>query len=137
MLQVFHAKWHSRLLKSECSEGCGVITEHRGSSFVPRRSEDRLDILLLKESLRQWVKEMRQRDEAMRQRDDFYASAFAQQQVILHICSLNYFIRYRTLSNTFKTNSTCATCIASDAAARNSNAAVPTSPTTTSLRVTS
>jgi hypothetical protein len=50
-----------------------------GSSFIPRRSEDRLEIEMLKESLRQRGEEMqrqdevmRQRDEAMRQRDDFY-----------------------------------------------------------------
>jgi hypothetical protein len=47
-----------------------------GSSFVPRRSEDRQEIIKLKEVLRQ-------QDEAMRQRDDFYASAFAQQHAII------------------------------------------------------
>jgi hypothetical protein len=80
---------------------------------------------------------MRRRDEAMRQRDDFYASAFAQQQAILQVSSLNYFIRYRSLSNTFKTDSTCATCTTNSAAIRNSNVIVSTFPTTTSLRVTS
>jgi hypothetical protein len=60
---------------------------------------------LLKESLRQQVKEMRRRDEAMRQRDDFYAQAFAQQQMTPQVSLLNYFICYRALSNTFKTNS--------------------------------
>jgi hypothetical protein len=47
------------------------------SSFVPRRSEDRLEIKMLKESLRQWDEKMRRRDEAMRQQDEFYAQAFA------------------------------------------------------------
>jgi hypothetical protein len=56
-----------------------------GSSFIPRRSKDRLEIERLKESLRQRDEEMRHRDEAMRQQDDFYASAFAQQQMILQI----------------------------------------------------
>jgi hypothetical protein len=51
MLQVFHAKWHSRLPEGESSEGCGVVAEHRGSSFVPHRSEDQLEIERLKESL--------------------------------------------------------------------------------------
>jgi hypothetical protein len=81
-----------------------------GSSFVPRCSKDWLEIEMLKESLRRWDEEMRQRDkemrrwnEAMRQWDDFYASAFAQQQTILQVSSLNYFIRYRTLSYIFKT----------------------------------
>jgi hypothetical protein len=60
---------------------------------------------LLKESLRQQVKEKRRRDEAMRQRDDFYAQAFAQQQMTPQVSLLNYFICYRALSNTFKTNS--------------------------------
>jgi hypothetical protein len=85
MLHVFHAKWHNRLLEGESSEGCGVVVEHRGSSFIPCCSEDWLKIKMLKESLRQWDKEMRrqdkemrQRDEEMRQRDDFYASAIAQ-----------------------------------------------------------
>jgi hypothetical protein len=59
-----------------------------GSSFVSRQSE----IEQLKETLRQWDEEKRQRDkfqraqyEAMRQRDDYYAQAFAQQQLILQI----------------------------------------------------
>jgi hypothetical protein len=72
MLQVFHAKWHGRLPKGESSEGCGVVVERRGSSFIPRRSEDQQKIEMLKEALKQ-------QDKAMRQRDDFYASAFAQQ----------------------------------------------------------
>jgi hypothetical protein len=53
-----------------------------GSSFVSRQSE----IEQLKETLRQWDEEKRQRDkfqraqyEAMRQRDDYYVQAFAQQ----------------------------------------------------------
>jgi predicted nucleic acid-binding protein len=50
----------------------------RGSSFIPRHSEDRQEIEKLKEALRQ-------QDEAMRQRDDFYALAFAQQHAILHV----------------------------------------------------
>jgi hypothetical protein len=53
---------------------------------------------------RQQDEVQRQQDEAMRERDDFYAQAFAQQQIVLHISWLNYFIRYRTFNNTFKTN---------------------------------
>jgi hypothetical protein len=56
-----------------------------GSSFFSRQ----LEIEQLKETLRQWDEEQRQRDEfqkvqyeAMRQRDDYYAQAFAQQQLI-------------------------------------------------------
>jgi hypothetical protein len=60
MLQVFHAKWHSRLPEGESSEGCDVIAELRGSSFIPHRSEDRLEIDMLKESLRQRDEEMQQ-----------------------------------------------------------------------------
>jgi hypothetical protein len=67
------------------------------SSLVHRRSEDRLEIKILKESLRQRGKEMRWWDEAMRQRDGFYA----QQQAILQVSWLNYFICYQVLSNTF------------------------------------
>jgi hypothetical protein len=52
---------------------------------------------MLKESLRRW-------DEAMRQQDDFYTSAFAQHQTILQVSLLNYFILYQALSSTFKTN---------------------------------
>jgi hypothetical protein len=74
----------------------------------------------------------------MRQQGNFYAQAFVQQQAILQVSSLNYFIRYRALSNTFKTNSLhCNMYIANGAAAWNSNVAVPTSPTTTSLWVAS
>jgi hypothetical protein len=40
----------------------------------------------------------------MRQHDEYYAQAFTQQQAMLQVSSLNYFIHYRTLSNTFKTN---------------------------------
>jgi hypothetical protein len=76
-----------------------------GSSFVPRHSEYQLKIKMLKESLRQRDEEMRQQDEAMRKQDEFYAKAFAQQQTILQVSSLNYFIHYRALSNNFKTNS--------------------------------
>jgi hypothetical protein len=59
-----------------------------GSSFFSRQSE----IEQLKETLRQRDEEQRQRDEmqraqyeAMRQCDDYYAQAFAQQQLILQI----------------------------------------------------
>jgi hypothetical protein len=61
-----------------------------GSSFIPRHSEDQQEIKMLKESLRQrneemrwWDEAMRQWDEATRQQDDFYVSAFPQQQAIL------------------------------------------------------
>jgi hypothetical protein len=49
-----------------------------GNSFMPHRSEDRLVIERLKESLSQ-------RDKAMRQRDNFYVSTFAQLQAILQV----------------------------------------------------
>jgi hypothetical protein len=59
-----------------------------GSSFISHQSE----IKQLKQTLRQRDEEQRQRDElqraqyeAMRQRDDYYAHAFAQQQLILQI----------------------------------------------------
>jgi hypothetical protein len=70
MLQVFHTKWHNRLPEGESLEGCDIIVELRGGSFVPRRLENRLEIKMLKESLRQRDEEMRQRDEVMRQRDE-------------------------------------------------------------------
>jgi hypothetical protein len=76
-----------------------------GSSFVPRHSEGRLEIEILKESLRQRDEEMRRRDEAMRQWDEYYAQDFAQQQAMLQVIDFNYFIHYQVLSNTFKTNS--------------------------------
>jgi hypothetical protein len=59
------------------------LSQRSGSSFVPRCSEDRLKIEMLKESLRQRDEEMRQRDKAMRQRDEYYAQTFAQQQAML------------------------------------------------------
>jgi hypothetical protein len=59
-----------------------------GSSFVSRQ----LEIEQLKETLRQRDEEQRQRDkfqgaqcEAMRQWEDYYAQAFAQQQRILQV----------------------------------------------------
>jgi hypothetical protein len=53
-------------------------SQSSGSSFVPRHSEDRLMIKMLKASLRQRDEEMRRWDEAMRQHDGFYTWAFAQ-----------------------------------------------------------
>jgi hypothetical protein len=83
----------------------GVSSSHSSeSTFLPRRSEDRFEIEMLKESLKEWDEEMRWRDEVMRQQDDFYAQAFTQQQTILQVSRLNNFIRYRALSNTFKAN---------------------------------
>jgi hypothetical protein len=71
MLQVFHTKWHNRLSEGESLEGCDIVVELRGGgSFVPRCSEDWLEIKMLKESLRQRDEEMRQRDEVMRQQDE-------------------------------------------------------------------
>jgi hypothetical protein len=49
-----------------------VSSQSLGNSFVPRRWEDRLEIKMLKESLRQQGVEMWRRSE-------FYAQAFAQQ----------------------------------------------------------
>jgi hypothetical protein len=45
--------------EGESSEGCSVVAEHRGSSFIPRRSKDQLEIEMLNESLRQRDEEMR------------------------------------------------------------------------------
>jgi hypothetical protein len=53
MLHVFYAKWHSQLLEGESSEGCDIVAKHRGSSFIPHRSEERKEIKMLKETLRQ------------------------------------------------------------------------------------
>jgi hypothetical protein len=52
-----------------------------GSSFFSRQSE----IEQLKETLRQRDEMQRAQYEAMRQCDDYYAQAFAQQQLILQI----------------------------------------------------
>jgi hypothetical protein len=48
-------------------------SQSSGSSFVPRHSEEWLEIEILKKSLRQRDKEIRQRDEAMRQWDEYYS----------------------------------------------------------------
>jgi hypothetical protein len=53
------------------------------STFVPCHSEDYLEIEMLKESLRERDEEMRRWDKEMRQRNEFYAQAFAQQQTII------------------------------------------------------
>jgi hypothetical protein len=55
------------------------------SSFIPHRSENRLLIEMLKESLRQRDEEMRPWDEELMQRDEYYAQDFAQQQAILQV----------------------------------------------------
>jgi hypothetical protein len=47
-----------------------VVQSSVGSSFVPRRPKDRLEIEMLKESVRQRDEEMRRRDEAMMQQDE-------------------------------------------------------------------
>jgi hypothetical protein len=98
---------------------------------------------MLNESLRQWDEEMRwwdevmrQQDEAMRQRDDFYAQAFAQQQISFRLVDLTISFAIEHLAILSKLHC-ITTCIANGAAARNPGAAVPASPTTTSLRVTS
>jgi hypothetical protein len=70
MLQVFHGKWQSQLLEGESSDGHDVVAEHRGSSFVPHRSEEWHEIKMLKDTLRQRDEEMRWRDEEQRQRDE-------------------------------------------------------------------
>jgi hypothetical protein len=48
------------------------------SSFIPQRSKEQLKIEMLKESLRQ-------RGEAMRQRDEYYSQALAQKQAMLQV----------------------------------------------------
>jgi hypothetical protein len=52
-----------------------------GNSFVSHQSE----IEQLKETLRRRDEEQRAQYEAMRHRDDYYAQAFAQQQLILQV----------------------------------------------------
>jgi hypothetical protein len=70
-----------------------------GSSFIPRHTEERQEIKMLKETLRRRDEEMSRRDEeqrqrdevqkqqydAIRQQDDFYIQSFAQQQIILQV----------------------------------------------------
>jgi hypothetical protein len=82
MLNGVVDSWHVRAKKATTSsQSTGA-----GSSFFSRQSE----IEQLKETPRQRDEEQRQRDEiqgaqyeAMRQHDDYYAQAFAQQQLIL------------------------------------------------------
>jgi hypothetical protein len=83
MLNVIVDSWHVRAQKAATSsQSTGA-----GSSFVSHQSE----IEQLKETLWQRDEEQRQRDEfqraqyeATRQRDDYYAQAFAP-QLILHV----------------------------------------------------
>jgi hypothetical protein len=56
-----------------------VMSQSLGNSFITHRSEDRLEIKMVKKSLRKRDEEIRRRDDAMRQRNKFYAQAFAQQ----------------------------------------------------------
>jgi hypothetical protein len=84
MLNGVVDSWHVRAQK--------VVTSSHStgaeSCFFSHQSE----IEQLKESLRQQDEEQRQRDEfqraqyeTMRHRDDYYAQAFAQQQLILQV----------------------------------------------------
>jgi hypothetical protein len=50
-----------------------AVAQSSGSSFIPHHSKGRLEIEILKESLRQKGEKMRRWDEAMRQQDEFYA----------------------------------------------------------------
>jgi hypothetical protein len=62
-----------------------MLLQSSRSNIVPHRSKDWLKIEILKESLRQQDEEMKWWDEAMRQRDEYYTQAFAQQQTILYV----------------------------------------------------
>jgi hypothetical protein len=73
MLNGIIDSWKVRAQKAAAS------SQSSGSSFVPRRSKDRLEIKILKEGLRQRDEEMRRQDEAMRYGDEFYAQVSAQQ----------------------------------------------------------
>jgi hypothetical protein len=60
--------------KMRAQKDASSLQSTGGSSFIPYRSEDQLEIEMLKESLwqrdekmRRWDEEMRRRDEAMRQ----------------------------------------------------------------------
>jgi hypothetical protein len=77
----------SRLVRAQKSATSSQSTG-AGSSFFSRQPE----IEQLKEALTQLDEEQRQRDkfqrgqyEAMRQRDNYYAQAFTQQQLILQV----------------------------------------------------
>jgi hypothetical protein len=56
-----------------------------GSSFVFRHSKERLEIKMLKETLRQQDEALRLQDDALRQQDEYYSQALAQQQGILQV----------------------------------------------------
>jgi hypothetical protein len=60
-------------------------TQSSGSSTISHRSKEWLEIKNLKESLRQQDEEMRWWDKAMRQQNEYYAQAFAQQQAMLQV----------------------------------------------------
>jgi 4-diphosphocytidyl-2C-methyl-D-erythritol kinase len=77
MLNGVVNSWHVRAEKvAMSSQSTGT-----GSSFFSHQSE----IKQLKEALRQRDEMQRAQYEAMRQRDDYYAQAFTQQQLILQV----------------------------------------------------
>jgi membrane protein involved in colicin uptake len=77
MLNGVVDSWHVRAEKAAMSSQ----STSAGSSFFSRQSE----IEQLKETLRQRDKMQRAQYEVMRQRDDYYAQAFTQQQLILQV----------------------------------------------------
>jgi hypothetical protein len=58
----------SRKVRAQKATSSSQSTE--GSSFIPRRSEERQEIEMLKETLRQQDEDIRLRDEEQRQRDE-------------------------------------------------------------------
>jgi hypothetical protein len=123
MLNIIIDSWEVRAQKAAQS------SQSSRSSFVPCHSEEQLVIKMLKESLRQW-------GEAMRQWDEYYSQALAQQLVMLQVSWL-ISVTIKHLSILSKLIYCITIGIANSAAARNSSVAVPTSPTTTSLRIIS
>jgi hypothetical protein len=130
MLQVFHAKWYNRLPKSESSEGCNVITKLRGSSFIPHRSEDRLEIKMPMESCGSGMKCRGNGMTSM-----LKPSLGSKLSFRLVDLTISFTIEHLTILS--KLFHCIATCITNGATARNSGATVPTTPTTTSLRIAS
>jgi hypothetical protein len=72
MLNIIIDSWEVRAQKVAQS------SQSSRSSFIPCHLEEQLVIKMLKESLRQW-------GEAMRQWDEYYSQALAQQLVMLQV----------------------------------------------------
>jgi hypothetical protein len=143
-LQVFHAKWHNRLLEGESSEGCDVIAELRGvaSSLTARKTGLRSKCIrrVCGNGMKKCSGGMKSRGSGTKQCGSRTTSTLRpslSSKLSFRLVDLTISFSIEHLAILSKLIHCIATCIANGTIARNSCAIVPTSPTTTSLWVAS